>query len=173
MWDICPKFLTPVLVLHRNKTVKYMFSLCTKLWTAPSSSPAIFFACHGMRMLTWATAKAWWNKSTDPMVLGSPWICRSGSRPFRFVWSYWPSGDSLENLNLLVCVSVLTAHLWTESLMLCQWSWPGIVWQQVYGSCVQQVGRAFLDLFSFPCRSWYPFGKQELIWILDIPHTSS
>lgn len=93
--------------------------------------------------------------------------------PFVLFWSYWPSGDSLENLNLLVCVSVLTAHLWTESLMLCQWSWPGIVWQQVYGSCVQQVGRAFLDLFSFPCRSWYPFGKQELIWILDIPHTSS
>ena len=154
MWDICPKFLTPVLVLHRNKTVKYMFSLCTKLWTAPSSSPAIFFACHGMRMLRWATAKAWWNKSTDPMVLGSPWICRSSSRPFRFVLIILTFWRFFREFELVGMREWLTAHLWTESLMLCQWSWPGIAWQQVYGSCVQQVGRAFLDLFAFPCRSW-------------------
>lgn len=140
MWDICPKFLTPVLVLHRNKTVKYIFSLCTKLWTAPSSSPAIFFACHGMRMLTWATAKAWWNKSTDPMVLGSPWICRSGSRPFRFVlivltfWRFFrefelvgmreridrsPVNGIFDALSMILAWYCLAASLW----FLCTTSW--------------------------------------------------
>ena len=140
MWDICPKFLTPVLVLHRNKTVKYMFSLCTKLWTAPSSSPAIFFACHGMRMLRWATAKAWWNKSTDPMVLGSPWICRSSSRPFRFVliiltfWRFFrefelvgmreridrsPVNGIFDALSMILAWYCLAASLW----FLCTTSW--------------------------------------------------
>ena len=136
---------------HQLKTVKYMFFLSNVksyerlTFQVPLSTERLvmFLACHGMHMLTWATTKAWWNKSTDPVVLGSPWICRSGSRHFRFVLIVLtfcrffrefevvglceridrsPVNGIFDALSLILAWYCLTASLW----LLCTTSWASL-----------------------------------------------